>query len=99
MVCLPPDVWFAGRAAPHQSIEAKKVRDDAIGGAGASAARSGTGRAVRGSPGEYRLERRRDASTLASPPRGPTICRPNGMPVRSRPTGSEIAGCPTRVTA
>ena len=28
-----------------------------------------------------------------------TICKPKGMPFRSRPTGSEIAGWPTLVTA
>src|SRR5271163_1319077 len=35
------------------------------------------------------------ASTFASPPRGPTVCRPNGIPAWSKPPGKERAGCPT----
>ena len=40
----------------------------------------------------------RPPSTKASPPRGPTICSPKGMPRASMPSGRLIAGWPVRVT-
>ena len=70
-----------------------------IGRAAASFARSGTGRAVRLSPASIRSSSAATASTCASPPRRPTICRPNGIPFASSPTGTDTAGWPTRVTA
>ena len=63
-----------------------------MGAEAVSFAMSGTGRAVRGSPASSRSSAAATASTLASPPRGPTIWRPKGMPAWSRPSGSEMAG-------
>src|SRR5438445_10323815 len=62
------------------------------GGAAASRARSGTGRHNCASLANAAWMLAATESTMASPPRGPTIWRPNGRPASSRPIGMLIAG-------
>src|ERR1700733_6469966 len=83
----PPQRGEGGEASdrPHQSNPRNPGVSD-NGRAARSFARSGTGRAVRASPCNSASSAAATDSTKASPPRGPTICKPNGIPLRSTPT-------------
>ena len=70
------------RAPPADTVYSKPRNPgiSLIARAASRRARSGTGRAVRLSPANSASSSAATDRTNASPPRGPTICRPNGMP-------------------
>ena len=97
------EVWrrsrrLTGRARASQPVaEARRRGDRRRGG---EAREVGHGPAQR--PGRRRRPPRarpRRRARSASPPRGPTICRPKGRPASSRPSGRLSAGWPASVTA
>jgi hypothetical protein len=105
-----PSVYIRGTVMSPSSVSSfahstrcqsnpRKPDISLIGRAAFSRARSGTGRAVRVSAASIASNSAATDNTNTSPPRGPTICKPNGMPCLSRPTGSDTAGCPGNVTA
>ncbi len=77
----------------------RKPGVSAMRGAAVSFAMSGHGARRQRVAGERRLERGRHRQHLGVAAARPTICSPKGMPASSSPTGSEIAGWPTVVTA
>src|SRR5215510_5938580 len=93
--------YLQARASAGPAVQPKSRNPSipAMGGEDLSLLRSGLGRAVRVSLASRLSSAAATLMTKASPPRGPTIWRPNGIPCRSSPTGNDSAGCPASVTA